>query len=273
MKLEGHLSLVRSSLLSSCRYLEGVHIAILAHILRRPIICYSEDSNDSQQVGQSISGVYLPILHHPKDCCRIPLAIIYTMVGILRSDTGTGLDDSHIGHFSAIVGVDYRRNQYHFNQFVNEESREELQIGYYPLVTRNYQLMPLRYCFPLEESEVRGSISPNHLRDDPRTCQELLLRYLDVSRIRIRSSNPEPLQHRELLIVSQSAFTPEQNETSWKRRNASSTKSVGDNNQPYPSSLGCQSRRQFLKSVCDSKKDQYETLRLKLKTLQVLFID
>mmetsp|Transcript_21163 Transcript_21163/g.30609 ORF Transcript_21163/g.30609 Transcript_21163/m.30609 type:complete len:576 (+) Transcript_21163:103-1830(+) len=129
-------------------YLEGIHIAGLSHILRRPIICYTTESAAGVS-GQSLGGIYLPVLHNPHDCCRVPLAVLYTSLSIPPDPEAemeqTVIHASHVGHFSAVV--------------CGEGS-------YYPLVSRSLSPLPLQYSCLGAES-----------RDD----QQLLGRYLHIS--------------------------------------------------------------------------------------------
>ena len=75
------------------------HILLLAHILRRPIVCYASASvGEVREVdpprtmssyaarGDRMSGVYLPCLLPPEECARDPICIAFTQ-----------------GHFSALV--------------------------------------------------------------------------------------------------------------------------------------------------------------------------
>ena len=73
--------------------LEHVHIFVLAHILRRPIIVYAPAIVRSRVSGDKIGessfqGVYLPLLWDRNFCHRSPIALAYTL-----------------GHFSALVAM------------------------------------------------------------------------------------------------------------------------------------------------------------------------
>jgi len=78
-------------------YLEKLHIFVLAHAMRRPIVVYHYDSD--QPRGSLISGIYLPDLWgelgERDGCSRVPLCLVYTGV------TATGQ-----GHFTACVGAE-----------------------------------------------------------------------------------------------------------------------------------------------------------------------
>ena len=78
-------------------YLEKLHIFVLAHAMRRPIVVYHYASGEPR--GSLISGIYLPDLWgelgERDGCSRVPLCLVYTGV------TATGQ-----GHFTACVGAE-----------------------------------------------------------------------------------------------------------------------------------------------------------------------
>ena len=80
---------------SGC-YLEKLHIFVLAHAMRRPIVVYHYDSLHPQ--GSLISGIYLPDLWGDlgeRDfCSRVPLCLVFT-----------GMANGQ-GHFTACVGAE-----------------------------------------------------------------------------------------------------------------------------------------------------------------------
>ena len=83
---------------SGC-YLEKLHIFVLAHAMRRPIVVYHFDSN--QPRGSLMSGIYLPDLWgelgERDGCSRVPLCLVFT--GMAGMATGQG-------HFTACVGAE-----------------------------------------------------------------------------------------------------------------------------------------------------------------------
>ena len=84
---------------SGC-YLEKLHIFVLAHAMRRPIVVYHYDSDQPQGTFISgMSGIYLPDLWgelgHRDVCSRVPLCLVYT------GSTANGQ-----GHFTACVGAE-----------------------------------------------------------------------------------------------------------------------------------------------------------------------
>jgi len=70
--------------------LEELHVFILAHVLRRPIIVIAEtmlkDSSGSALAPIPFAGVYLPLECRPSSCHRSPLILAY-----------------HASHFSPLV--------------------------------------------------------------------------------------------------------------------------------------------------------------------------
>lgn len=79
--------------------LDPPHLLVLAHVLRRPIICYAHaavgevrDADAGRTFssyaakGERMSGIYLPVLHPPHVTSREPVTIAYTP-----------------GHFSVLV--------------------------------------------------------------------------------------------------------------------------------------------------------------------------
>ena len=139
-------------------YLEGIHISCLSHILRRPIVVLDGDdggrllacsdpdtprhSSSSSPgggmgpSGQSMAGIYLPVLHSSSKCTsRSPLVIAYTSVCSQPSQEESmylDTDDnqykdlpaanvphpSFVGHFTAVVGCDSIHPSSSANQFV-----------------------------------------------------------------------------------------------------------------------------------------------------------
>ena len=81
---------------SGC-YLEKLHIFVLAHVMRRPIVVYQYDGD--QPRGSILSGIYLPDLWgelgERDGCSRVPLCLVYT-----------GGTDTGLGHFTACVGAE-----------------------------------------------------------------------------------------------------------------------------------------------------------------------
>ena len=63
------------------KYLEAIHIFSLSNLLRRPIIVLADtcirNLDDEEISVNDLYGIYLPILHLPKDCCRDPIVLAY----------------------------------------------------------------------------------------------------------------------------------------------------------------------------------------------------
>lgn len=73
--------------------LEEIHVFVLAHVLRRPIIVVADvmlkDSNGEPLAPIPFGGIYLPLDCNPKDCHRSPLVLTYDAA-----------------HFSALVAME-----------------------------------------------------------------------------------------------------------------------------------------------------------------------
>ena len=73
--------------------LEEVHVFVLAHVLRRPIIIVADtilkDANGDAMAPISFGGVYLPLERNQEECYRTPLLLTYDAA-----------------HFSAIVPME-----------------------------------------------------------------------------------------------------------------------------------------------------------------------
>ena len=65
-------------------HLGQIHLFVLAHILRRPIICYSVNSIKSIETGEdldysTVAGIYLPVLFWDQNrISRTPVCVAYT---------------------------------------------------------------------------------------------------------------------------------------------------------------------------------------------------
>lgn len=208
-------------------YLEGVHLACLSHLLRRPLVVL--DGDDAQRLaagspdspcppssssgGQSMAGVYLPVLHPPSHCAsRSPLVVAYTNLASDPEDrqsknecagTTNGIS-SGLGHFTAVVG----------NNFLHPSSCGIEQTRTVPLVTacctsgrrrnsdgsgrrRNsdgsaaVSLSPMRVRYGAVEGEEGGSYGT--ASDEELASQRLLQQYMDI----------ESLQGSGILVAKQ----------------------------------------------------------------------
>lgn len=98
------------SLATQSRYLSSFHTFLLCNVIRRPIILYSDESS----ILQGLGGIYFPWLWIDKlktDKFKNPLAILY-----------------YENHYSLLVPTE--------------------QEGYYPIVTRSDNLLPIRFIPP-----------------------------------------------------------------------------------------------------------------------------
>lgn len=129
--------------------LEQLHIFVLAHILRRPIIVYGVKCVKSfrgEDLGFArFEGVYLPVLWEPSFCWKSPIALGYTR-----------------GHFSALVPMEPDSPD-HLGAGAILDAGES-QVVFLPLMTHDAKLLPVHF---LTQAEVG--------------CEETLLRqWLEV---------------------------------------------------------------------------------------------
>jgi hypothetical protein len=275
------------------RYLEGIHIASLANILRRPIICYSQDvsggdnqSSEECRTGQSLSGIYLPIMHQPKDCCHVPLVIVYTMLGQTHhQEEGDGQEEKgsfqssyHVGHFSAIIGVDpsshnstkytgtsvNNDSSFEWESFREEVTEEETEGGgiCFPLVDREYRVLPLRYCYPYqpEMTATRATSARN-----PEKRNALYFSYFDIENISLSSlEGPGSPIPRTVPIA-----TTKRGSVVSKRGGASSKFLSPNSSSLYAGSVVYRSKINFYSNVLDSKQSELLALKAKMKEIEV----
>ena len=118
------------------------HLLVLAHVLRRPIICYASADPQTGEVrdpdsgrsyssyaakGERMSGVYLPHLLPPSECSPEPLAIAYSP-----------------GHFSVVVCTESAADEHIWNALnLQPPARPAAPL---PLVDET--LTPLPVLFP-----------------------------------------------------------------------------------------------------------------------------
>lgn len=78
--------------------LEELHVFVLAHVLRRPIIVVADtilkDSNGEALAPIPFGGIYLPLECNPSECHRSPLLLTYDAA-----------------HFSALVPMETENEQ------------------------------------------------------------------------------------------------------------------------------------------------------------------
>ena len=126
-----------------CASCDPGHLLILAHILRRPIVCYAHanvgevrDPDEGRSFssyaakGERMSGVYLPMLISPADCIADPIAICYTQ-----------------GHFSAVVSSEQAACSESWRALGLTPPPDERAAVPLPLVDES--LAPLPVLFPV----------------------------------------------------------------------------------------------------------------------------
>ncbi|CAL4072027.1 unnamed protein product, partial [Meganyctiphanes norvegica] len=129
--------------------LEQLHIFVLAHILRRPIVVYGVKCVKSfrgEDLGYArFEGVYLPLLWETSFCWKSPIALGYTR-----------------GHFSALVPMEPESPDNLGAGAILDAG--ESQVVFLPLMTSDAKLLPVHF---LTQAEVG--------------CEESLLRqWLEV---------------------------------------------------------------------------------------------
>ncbi len=79
-------------------WLGSFHILALAHVIRRPIIVYSDeyirDHNGSPLSPNDLRGIFLPLALQPEQCSKVPICLAFTT-----------LPGGMSGHFTAMVPV------------------------------------------------------------------------------------------------------------------------------------------------------------------------
>jgi len=101
--------------------LEEVHVLVLAHVLRRPIVIVA-DTILKDAYGEALApipfgGIYLPLEVSPSECHKCPLLLTYDA-----------------GHFSALVGMQSAANV-----------RSPLPTVI-PLSDSNHSVLPIQFC-------------------------------------------------------------------------------------------------------------------------------
>ena len=194
-------------------YLEGIHICCLSHILRRPIIvldgddghriasCADNNKSRESSNGQTMAGIYLPVLHSSRKCAsRSPLVIAYTSLCShhVTNDMSSAKNDDHlndrdrsahpppegdnnypsfVGHFTAVVGCDSLRQ--------GNESYE--QVRSIPLVTiannkKDLQSNDWSGCVfaPMRVRYGQLYTDDSSTRDKKLMNEKLLRKYMDI---------------------------------------------------------------------------------------------
>jgi hypothetical protein len=208
-------------------------------------------------IGQSLSGIYLPILHQPKDCCRDPLAIVYTILGgtfANGEESKSNLSQTermisyHVGHFSAVIGLDYQHSTSYSNH-IPLESEESLRINCFPLVSADLQLLPLRYCYTYDLETKLSS------REDVEKRDQLIFAYLDIQNIPIDSQTQRSTSIPVAMVRSRNEIARERKVT----------------RTPYPpvASVVYNSKSKFFTDIRESKRNELDILRAKMREVEV----
>ncbi|KAG0722582.1 Ubiquitin thioesterase trabid [Chionoecetes opilio] len=115
--------------------LEQLHILVLAHILRRPIIVYGVKCVKSfrgEDLGYArFEGVYLPLLWEPTFCWKSPIALGYTR-----------------GHFSALVPMEPDTPDNLGAGAILDAG--ESQVVFLPLMTHDAKPLPVHFITQAE---------------------------------------------------------------------------------------------------------------------------
>ncbi|CAB3360653.1 Hypothetical predicted protein [Cloeon dipterum] len=112
--------------------LEQLHVFVLAHVLRRPIVVYGVKlvkSFRGEALGLArFEGVYLPLLWDSTFCHRSPLALGYTR-----------------GHFSALVPLEP-----YTDPARGATPDDDLQVTFLPLQSHDRKLLPVHFLTQAE---------------------------------------------------------------------------------------------------------------------------
>lgn len=150
--------------------LEDIHVFVLAHVLRRPIIIVADQflyGFGGEPIAPiPFGGVYLPLECDPSTCFKSPLVLAF---------------DS--AHFSPLVPSDGKK-----------DTKSNCLKASVPLVGPNYELLPLQFSVDPREDFVWSSLDDDSsiveklaLSMDKKL--ELLKKYLDVDLIKIPSTS------------------------------------------------------------------------------------
>ena len=177
-----------SSLRINYESLEEIHISVLAHTLRRPIIVIS-DRAIKDMSGQDLApiyfgGIYLPLEVNPTSCYKSPVVLAY--------------DSSH---FSPLVArqEDYDQNkQQPRTKYARMSDRKEAVI---PLVTPDGSLLPVQFIYDPSKRNVdeKWAKMEYEVGEFPDDIVRLLDSYLNVRWIQLNvpSSNLGSYEDRD----------------------------------------------------------------------------
>lgn len=141
---EGQLRAEWSRILASAARpgtpLHQIHVFVLAHVMRRPIIVYGVNVVNSFR-GEALGfarfqGIYLPLLWDPQFCSKSPLCLGYTR-----------------GHFSALVPIEPYSHRHTY--ICREQQDDNEDMIYLPLTDSEGKLLPVHFltCDEMSEAE------------------------------------------------------------------------------------------------------------------------
>ncbi|XP_064620205.1 OTU domain-containing protein 7B-like isoform X3 [Lineus longissimus] len=147
--------------------LEEIHVFVLAHVLRRPIVVVADvmlkDSNGEALAPIPFGGIYLPLDCDPKECHRSPLVLTYDAA-----------------HFSALVAMEMETSP-------DVKPRLPAVI---PLIDPDFKVLPLHFDadpgpdFDWEKDEHNpDKTRALYLSSEQKLA--LLERYMDIKRVSI----------------------------------------------------------------------------------------
>ncbi|VDN97287.1 unnamed protein product, partial [Rodentolepis nana] len=131
--------------------LEQIHIFLLCHIFRRPIVVYSVEFFISPATGTSLEmskfqGIYLPFLWEKSSCSKVPLVVGYTS-----------------GHFSALVPITPPLSE---APSVPSQSSVKDDFICLPLHNINYTPMPVHFSESISTSASDSGVTTEDLISD-----------------------------------------------------------------------------------------------------------
>jgi OTU domain-containing protein 7 len=165
-----------SSLRMSYESLEEIHISVLAHTLRRPIVVIS-DRTIKDMSGQDLApiyfgGIYLPVEVNPTACHKSPVVLAY--------------DSSH---FSPLVAIQDTKQQPR-GKFSRMSSRVETVI---PLVSPDGSLLPVQFIYDPKKKNVaeKWSRMQYEVGEFPDDVIRLMESYMNVRWIQLKVSSSD----------------------------------------------------------------------------------
>ncbi|XP_032226216.2 OTU domain-containing protein 7B [Nematostella vectensis] len=147
--------------------LEEIHVFVLAHVLRRPIVVIAEqflrDFSGDAIAPIPFGGIFLPLECPPEQCYKNPLVLTFESA-----------------HFSAVVASDGKQNG---------SKKEKVVVSGVPVVGPNYDLLPIHFSvdpgadFAWEELSAR--VKDQHMELSMEQKLILLGKYLEIAEVKI----------------------------------------------------------------------------------------